>query len=148
MEIKGNKLLSRQIIQEHYLEPKHKRTPADSWIKQQESADGCIDDITVGIKIENNIIKEASFDGVGCAITTASTDILIDMIINKPVSEAILVLNNFQLMTSGKEYDEQLMGEANCVEGVKDHPIRIKCAQLPVMAITKIIKKLEGELDV
>ena len=69
--------MMREIIMDHYNNPINKRTPEDleNYKTIRMDSDSCIDDITIYLKIDNNVIKEACFDGVACTISTTSTDI-------------------------------------------------------------------------
>ena len=74
--------MKREIILEHYSTPDNKKTPDDKskYKAIRMDSDSCIDDITIYLDIENGIIKDAVFDGVACAISTSSTDILCEMV--------------------------------------------------------------------
>lgn len=61
-------------------------------------SDSCIDDLTIYLKIENDVIKDAFFNGVGCAISTASTDILCDIIKGKSEKDALEIIENYHHM--------------------------------------------------
>ena len=51
-------------------------------------SDSCIDDFEIQVKVENNVIKDVRFDGVGCTISTASTSVMTELLMNKTIKEA------------------------------------------------------------
>ena len=94
----------------------------------------CGDDLTLLIKIQDDIIKEASFIGNGCAISTASTAMLIELVKGKTVNEAKHRLDIFFKMIKGSEKltDEELdmLGDITLLESATKLPARVKCATL------------------
>ena len=93
----------------------------------------CGDDLTLLIKQKNGIVEDASFLGVGCAVSTASTNMLIDLIKGKTVEQARHYLDVFFNMLAGKpQSDEDLdsLGDAQILGYFSEMPARIKCATL------------------
>ena len=89
--------MMREIIMDHYNNPINKRTPKDleNYKTIRMDSDSCIDDITIYLKIDNNVIKEACFDGVACTISTTSTDILCSLVENKTFEEAMYIIEQY-----------------------------------------------------
>lgn len=124
--------LYKQIIMEHYKSPKHKET-MENPDKQQEGVNrSCGDEITLYLKLDGDIIKKASFDGVGCSISQASASILTNVITGKKISEAKNIIEKFKKMLLRGEEPEFAEEESDieALEGVKRYPIRLKCALL------------------
>ncbi|MGF7108721.1 Fe-S cluster assembly sulfur transfer protein SufU [Treponema pedis] len=93
----------------------------------------CGDDLTLLIKEKEGIIEDASFLGKGCAISTASTNMLIELIKGRPVEEAKKKVDIFFKMMGGKEVSEEEkeeLGDAQILEYFAEMPARIKCATL------------------
>lgn len=104
----------------------------------------CGDDLTLLVKIKDDIIENASFIGAGCAISTASIAMLIDDIKGKNINTAkIIVENFFSMMTDHKEGDFNLLKDAVLMEYVRDMPARVKCATLAWRCFEVILKKEE-----
>ena len=103
--------LKREILLDNYSNPFHKETK-DGFLKANANNISCIDDINVFIKIEDNKIVDAYFDGEACAISTASTSIMIKKIIGMTIKEARKYIENFDNMVNEKEYDKENMDEA------------------------------------
>ena len=93
------------------------------------------------VKLENNKIVDAHFDGEACAICTSSTSIMLDTLIGKTVSEAKEIINNFYNMIDEKEYNEDLLEQANVYNDIYKQPNRKKCALLAWWGMEKILKK-------
>lgn len=104
----------------------------------------CGDDLTLFIKISDGIIKDTSFIGNGCAISTASTAMLIDDIKGKNINDAKAIINNFfSMMTDHKKGDSNLLKDAVLMEYVRDMPARIKCATLAWRCFEVVLEKEE-----
>ena len=112
--------MMREIIMDHYNNPINKRTPEDleNYKTIRMDSDSCIDDITIYLKIDNNVIKEACFDGVACTISTTSTDILCSLVENKTFEEAMYIIEQYKNMIYEKDFDEEALDELKAIEGV------------------------------
>ncbi len=136
---------SRQIILEHYEEPDNKIDDLEI-VKGYESfnnkSSSCIDNLTLHLKInDNNKILDAKFSGIGCAISTSSTDIFCSMILNKTKSEADSLIEEYFKMIEGQSYDESLLDTLLIFKNISKQLNRIKCAKVGVVAIKEIIAK-------
>lgn len=136
--------LKRSIILEHYQNPVNKGLIEDgSYILVNTNNESCIDEINLMVKVDNDIIIDAKFDGEACAICTSSTSIMIDTIIGKKVDEALIILNNFKNMIDEKEYDSSVLEQAIVYDDIYKQANRKKCALLPWWGLEKVINKLE-----
>jgi len=141
MEI--NKSILRQIIIDHYNNPNHKNgIHNDKNLKSMRAnSESCIDDLTIEVKVVNNIVKHFSFDGIACAICTSSTDIIGGMILNRTVEDANKLINEYYKMIKNEKFDASLIKEAVAFENIHKQPSRIKCATLGISAIEKLINE-------
>jgi len=93
----------------------------------------CGDKLVVYLTVEDDIVKDASFQGVGCAISTASASLMTEAVIGKTAEEADRMFLQFQQMVMG-ESDingaEEELGKLAVFAGVRDYPARVKCATL------------------
>jgi len=138
--------LKREIILTHYQNPKNKGLIDDeTYIKVNTNNDSCIDEIDLMVKVENEKIIDARFDGEACAICTSSTSIMIDTIMNKTLEEAEEILINFSNMIDEKEYDEDILEEAIVYEDIYKQPNRKKCALLPWWGLEKVVSEVKNE---
>lgn len=136
--------LLRSIIMHHYEKPSQKVeniNVIDFQNSYQNKSSTCIDDITVYIDVQDKIIKNIYFSGLGCAISTASTNIMSTYLVDKTIEEANLIIDNYINMTLGKEYNEDMLGELIALYNVNNQSNRIKCAQIGINAIKECLKK-------
>ena len=93
----------------------------------------CGDDITLQLDLDGNIIKDAVFNGSGCAISQASTSIMIDLIKGKQIEEALELVEIFIKMIK-KDIDDReelkKLKDARALENISNMPARVKCAVL------------------
>ena len=137
--------MKRSIILEHYSNPKNKGLiDDDSYIKVNTNNESCIDEINLMVKIDNNIIVDAKFDGEACAICTSSTSIMIETLIGKTVEEAINIYENFNKMISEENYNEDILEQAVAYDDIYKQPNRKKCALLPWWGFEKVINEYKN----
>lgn len=136
----------RSIILENYQNPKNKGlVEDDSYILVNTNNESCIDEINLMVKIEDNKIVDARFDGEACAICTSSTSIMIKTIIGKTLEEAIEIYNNFNKMINEEEYNSDILEEAIAYDDIYKQPNRKKCVLLPWWGFEKVINKNKGK---
>ena len=125
----------RDLYQEVILD--HNRQPRNCYVMDcaNRSADGhnplCGDIVKVYLRIEDGIIEEISFQGSGCAICTASTSLMTESVKGKKVEEARILFDGFHHMLTGVAAEQGLkLGKLKVFEGVREYPVRVKCATL------------------
>lgn len=104
----------------------------------------CGDDLTLVVKIKDELIEDASFIGSGCAISSASSAMLVELIKGKSLDEIKKLLDVFFKMMYGEELsslEEDMLEEAKLLEITKDMPARIKCSTLSWHSLKIIIDK-------
>ncbi|MBR3198541.1 MAG: SUF system NifU family Fe-S cluster assembly protein [Bacilli bacterium] len=137
--------LKRSIILEHYQNPHNKGLiDDDTYIKTNMNNESCIDELNIMVKIEDDIVKDIKFDGEACALCISSASIMTDTLIGKKTKEVEKILENFLNMTTEKEYDKELLGEAIVYEDVSKTPNREKCVLLSWWGIEKILNELKN----
>lgn len=130
---------------DHYQYPRNKKlTDQEGYESRHMASESCIDDITVQARIKDGIIEDADFDGVACTISTASTDILCDLLKGKSIPEARRIIADYRNMIDQKEYDEDLLEEAVAFSTVGRQANRIKCATIGWNAMEEILDQHEG----
>ena len=136
--------LKRELILEHYQHPKNKGLIDDeSYIKVNMNNESCIDEVNLMVKIEDGIIKDIRFDGEACAICTSATSIMIDTLIGKSLDEVKEIYDNYNNMIDEKDYNPNILEQANAYDDIYKQPSRKKCALLPWWGIEKILKQLK-----
>ena len=131
----------QEMILDHYRNPHHQglREPFDAEVHHVNPV--CGDEVTMRVTVKDvdgePVLEDVSYDALGCSISQASASVLSDLVIGKPVSEAMRVSQAFlELMQSRGEIDpdEDLLEDAVAFAGVSRYPARIKCALLGWMA--------------
>lgn len=131
---------------DHYEHPHNKRTPNDDrYLKINMNSASCIDNIDVFLLVENGIVKDCCFDGVGCTISTASTSIMTDLVVGKTLEEAKNIIENYKKMIAEDEFDENLLDEAIVFINTSKQASRIKCATIGWNGLEELIDESEGE---
>jgi nitrogen fixation NifU-like protein len=129
--------LYQEIILDHYRSPHHKglREPYESQVHHLNPT--CGDEITLRVHLDGDVVADVSYDGQGCSISQASASVMADLVIGKPVTDAIEVHEEFLRLMQSKgegEPDEDVLEDAVAFAGVSRYPARIKCALLAWMA--------------
>ena len=136
--------LKREIIMENYLNPTNRKRMNDNNYQVVNTRNAsCIDNLDIYIKVEDNIIKDITFDGEACAISISSTSIMINNLIGKTLEEALDFIHNFYQMTEGKDYNQDMMNEALAYNDIYKQGNRKTCATLPYRGLEKAILDLQ-----
>lgn len=121
-----------EIVTDHNLHPTHKHDLPDANMQLEGINPSCGDDIILKLKVEDGVVKDGAFVGDGCAISQASADMMLDLVIGKTVDEARHLADIFLRMIKGKITDEEKdeLEEAQVLEDISHMPARVKCAVL------------------
>ena len=121
-----------EILTEHNLRPEFKHDLPDADIVLEGVNPSCGDDIWLKLKVENDEIVDGAFVGDGCAISQASADMMLDLIIGKKKDEALRLANLFLEMIKGTAKGDELeeLEEAGALKDISHMPARVKCAVL------------------
>ena len=134
--------LRREIIVDNYQNPTNRGTVNDKdYLVASTISDSCIDNITLYVKFNKDVIEDIYFEGEACAITTSATSIMIKMFIGKTILEAEEIMKNYYNMIEEKEYNQELLGELNAYEEIYMQPNRKKCAIFPFETFKKVINE-------
>ena len=134
--------MMRQTIMDHYSNPNNKHQPnGDGYEMIHMKSDNCIDDLNIYLLFENNVVKDACFDGIGCTISTASTDIMCDLFIGKNKEEVSGIIDNYMHMVHEEPFDEEVLDEAIVFINTSKQAARIRCATIGWNAAIKILGK-------
>lgn len=140
--------LKRNIILENYKNPKNKGLIDDSsYIFSNTNNESCIDEVNLMAKIIDSKITDIRFDGESCAICTSSASIMTTLLKEKTIEEAEQIYCNFENMLEGKQYDSDILKEANVYDDIAKQPSRKKCALLPWIGMEKIIKNYKQIIE-
>ena len=132
----------REIILENFEHPFNKDGSDElNYEKSNSNNESCIDNIDLYVDIKDNIIRDIRFNGEACAISTASTSIMLKNIINKSVNDAIKYIENFMNMVNELEYNEDELNEGIAFTEIYKQQNRKTCVTLPYVGILKVLKK-------
>ncbi len=136
-----DKDIKRSIILDNYQNPNNKRVSGTGYIKINTRNVSCIDNLDIYLKIENDIIKDVSFEGEACVISISSTNILTNLLIGKTKEEGIYLIDNYLKMINEEEYDKEVLKELLVFDDTSRQPSRIKCATLSANGIKKFLEE-------
>ena len=121
-----------EILTDHNMHPVHKHAVEGANYTLEGVNPSCGDDINLSLKVENGIVEDGGFEGDGCAISQASCDMMLDIIIGKPIDEAKELADIFIRMITGKvtEEEKDRLEEASILQDIAHMPSRTKCAVL------------------
>ncbi len=127
----------QEIILDHYRNPHHKGLKDPFDVEVHHVNPTCGDEVTLRVQVRDGIVQDVSYDGQGCSISQASTSVMTDLVMGKPVTDALSTSEVFlELMQSRGtiEPDEDVLEDAIAFAGVSKYPARVKCALLGWMA--------------
>ena len=123
--------LYREVILDHYRNPRNKRPLDGADIDLAHNNPLCGDEISVRVKVSDGSVQEAAFEGQGCSISQASASMLTDRINGMKLDDVDDLILKFRGMMAGKETpDDDVLGDLVALKGVVKYPVRIKCAVL------------------
>ena len=123
--------LYQEVILDHAKRPRNCHTMEGADRRAEGYNPLCGDRFTLYLKLENDRIADISFQGTGCAISTASASILTEMLKGKTLAEADKLFDNFHKLVTGKSADgTEALGKLAVFCGVSEFPVRVKCAIL------------------
>jgi nitrogen fixation NifU-like protein len=127
--------LYRDVILDHNKRPRNRRV-LEAGCKAEGSNPLCGDRLTVYLRIDDGTIEDAAFQGFGCAIAMASSSLMTECVKGKTLAEAEALFDRFlQMITAPVEAPVDSLGELSAFAGVRQFPVRVKCATLPWRAL-------------
>ncbi len=133
-----------ELIMEHSMNSYNKKKLNASDYEEMGHNPNCGDEINLEIKFDGNVISDMAFSGHGCAISQASTSIMIDTLKGKTIEEAKEIVDLFIAMIKREEKDEnklKKLGEAIAFQNISNMPARVKCALLAWHTMEDILEK-------
>ncbi|UOQ46031.1 SUF system NifU family Fe-S cluster assembly protein [Halobacillus salinarum] len=137
--------LYRQVIMDHYKNPRNKGSFEGDHLTVDMNNPTCGDRIQLQLQVNDGIVEDAKFDGEGCSISMSSASMMTQAIKGKSVDEALKMSHIFSEMMQGKEVDIEGidLGDMEALQGVAKFPARIKCATLAWKAMEKGVDEQE-----
>ena len=137
-----NRNFYNEILTEHNMHPDFKHDIEDADIVLDGINPSCGDEIQLKLKTDGDIITDGAFVGDGCAISQASTDIMLGMIIGQSKDKALEYADIFMRMIRGEASDEEIdsLEEASALRDISHMPARVKCAMLGWRTLSEALK--------
>ncbi|MEW6277532.1 MAG: Fe-S cluster assembly sulfur transfer protein SufU [Candidatus Eremiobacterota bacterium] len=140
--------LYREIILDHYARPRH-RGHLDNPTHQREGVNPtCGDAVTVELKLEGDRVKEVAFDGAGCSISLASASMLAELVKGKTLDEVRALADTFKARMLNRQDTSpcpEALGDLEALDGVRQYPVRIKCALLSWNTLLGALSEKESQ---
>jgi nitrogen fixation NifU-like protein len=124
--------LYQDVILDHNRSPQNYRAMENANRRVEGNNPLCGDRLTVWLRMEDGVIADATFQGLGCAISMASASLMTSAVKGKTRSEAEAIFDRFHRMItgSGSQGDAASLGKLAVFSGVSEFPIKVKCASL------------------
>ena len=138
-----------ELIAEHSQSRDNRRRLEHATISERGHNPSCGDEITLELEVADGTIKDAAFSGAGCAISQASTDMMIELMRGKTVDEARRLAEPFIKMIQGDVTDDAELDdldEAAALKNISTMPARVKCATLAWHTLDTAVEKLGGDV--
>lgn len=138
-----NRTFYNEILTDHNMNPLHKEKLANANLVLEGVNPSCGDDIILQLRVEDGKVVDGAFEGSGCAISQASVDIMLDMVIGKTKEEAIHLSELFFRMIKGEASQAEIeeLEEAGALADIAHMPARVKCAVLGWHTMEELLEK-------
>lgn len=135
--------LYQQLILEHYRHPRNKEELPEKTVEVHMANPVCGDEIRLQLRVEDDAIVEAKFQGQGCSISQASVSMMTSLLEGRPVDEALGLARRFTRLMHGDEEvaGDRSLGDLRALAGVSRFPVRVKCALLGFDALQEALKQ-------
>ncbi|PKH02664.1 SUF system NifU family Fe-S cluster assembly protein [Psychromonas sp. MB-3u-54] len=141
--------LYQEVIIDHGRHPRNFKKLDHPSYTQEGYNPLCGDRLTLYLRIADNKIIDASFEGQGCAISMAASSLMTERIKNMPVTEARQLFDAFQNLVTQPDPPKKIreyLGKLTVLGGVRDFPVRIKCATLPWHALNACLNNITKQI--
>ncbi len=137
-----------EILTDHNMNPVHKHSLPDANMSLEGVNPSCGDDIILNLKVVDDVIVDGAYEGDGCAISQASADMMLDLIIGKSKDEALRLSDIFTHMIKEGITDEERdeLEEAGVLSDISHMPARVKCAVLGWHTMEEMVRDGHTEL--
>ncbi|AIQ17018.1 MULTISPECIES: Fe-S cluster assembly sulfur transfer protein SufU [Paenibacillus] len=129
--------LYRRVIMDHYKNPRNRGSFADDAVKIELNNPTCGDRITLQLKVEDGIVKDARYSGEGCSISMSSASMMTEAVKGQTIEHALELADKFSSLMKGETVDFGDYEDIEALSGVNKFPARIKCATLAWNALRK-----------
>lgn len=136
--------LYQEVILDHNRKPRNFHDLGDASHSAQGYNPLCGDRLTLYLKVDNGVITDAAFQGSGCAISKASASMMTDALKGKTVADAQALFDRFhRMVTTAPDQPVEDLGKLSALAGVREFPVRVKCASLAWHTLKAALDKRE-----
>ena len=142
--------LYQEIVMDHNRRPRNFGSMTDSTATSEGFNPLCGDQITLFLKVSEDIVEDISFEGVGCAISKSSASMMTEGVKGKSVEEALTVFEAFREMITAKSdgsKDSEILGDLEILKGVAQYRTRIKCATFSWHTLQAALQGTERDIS-
>ena len=138
-----NRSFYNEVLTEHNVHPEFKHDLPDADIVLNGVNPSCGDDIWLKLKLDSDTVVDGAFVGDGCAISQASADIMLGMVIGRSRAEALELADKFMRMIKGEATENEIenLEEASALRDISHMPARVKCAVLGWRTLKEALEK-------
>lgn len=138
-----NRSFYNEVLTEHNVHPEFKHDLPDADIVLNGVNPSCGDDIWLKLKLDGDTVVDGAFVGDGCAISQASADIMLGMVIGSSRAEALELADKFMRMIKGEATENEIedLEEASALRDISHMPARVKCAVLGWRTLKEALEK-------
>ena len=138
-----NRSFYNEVLTEHNVHPEFKHDLPDADIVLNGVNPSCGDDIWLKLKLDGDTVVDGAFVGDGCAISQASADIMLGMVIGCSRAEALELADKFMRMIKGEATENEIedLEEASALRDISHMPARVKCAVLGWRTLKEALEK-------
>jgi nitrogen fixation NifU-like protein len=144
--------LYREVILDHYRNPRHKGTLAAPAVHAEGNNPSCGDEFAIDLLLEDGVVSDVAISGQGCSISQASGSMMADAITGATIDEVQDLASKFKRMMSIEEGENpvdperpgSVLGDLEALQGVRKFPVRIKCADLPWATLADALQQAEA----
>ncbi len=145
--------LYKEVILDHYQNPRNRDRLTEPSVATEGYNPTCGDQLTLQLRLEDGKIAGVGLQGKGCAISQASASMMTEAVLNRTLEEANRLSESFRSFMTSEEHDHEDLGDLEVLEGVRQFPVRIKCATLAWHTLQEALKEYrqgqrEGKLIV
>lgn len=142
--------LYQEVILDHNKKPRNFHELPDPDRKAEGYNPLCGDKVKVFLKLENDVIRDISFVGSGCAISTASASLMTETLKGKTLAQAETFFRNFHQLVTGRldlAQEGSNLGKLAVFQGVREFPVRVKCATLVWHTLQAALQKRQQTIS-
>lgn len=140
--------LYQEVIFDHYRRPRNRGALPGASHEAEGYNPLCGDRVKVHVRVDDGVVREVSFEGEGCAISTASASLMTEALQGRRVDEIGPLFSSFHAMVTGEAGGPQAqLGKLEVLAGVREFPARVKCATLAWHTLKAALDRHHGHVS-